>query len=46
MCEQITPFFNQLATSQGGGDKGPAPDPFQYLQAEVGPVGPRGQPGI
>lgn len=36
--------------SQAGADKGPtgsayAPDQFQYLQAQVGPVGPRGSPG-
>lgn len=37
--------------SQAGADKGPtgsayAPDHFQYLQAQVGPVGPRGSPGM
>lgn len=29
-----------------GGQKGPSPDPFSYMQAQVGPVGPRGPPGL
>merc|ERR1719431_1749370 len=28
-----------------GGEKGPSPDPFSYMQAQVGPVGPRGSLG-
>jgi len=39
----IEPFINQLQTTSG--DKGPSPDPFSYMQAQVGPVGPRGPPG-
>ena len=40
----IQPFLEQIQTSQGG-EKGPSPDPFSYMQAQVGPVGPRGGPG-
>ena len=39
----IEPFINQM--QQNTGEKGPAPDPFSYMQASVGPVGPRGSPG-
>ena len=41
----IQPFLDQVQTSQGG-QKGPSPDPFSYMQAQVGPVGPRGPPGL
>ena len=37
------PYINQIQMSQGE-NKGP--DPFTYMQAEVGPMGPRGSPGI
>ena len=30
----IQPFINQLEQSQGG-EKGPSPDPFTYMQAQV-----------
>ena len=30
----IQPFLNQIQQSQGG-DKGPSPDPFTYMQAQV-----------
>lgn len=40
----IQPFVSQLQQSRGG-EKGPGPDPFSYIQAQVGPVGPRGPPG-
>ena len=40
----LEPFLNQLQ-SAGSGQKGPSPDPFSYMQAQVGPVGPRGPPG-
>ena len=40
----IQPFIDQIQTSQGG-EKGPSPDPFSFMQAGVGPVGPRGPPG-
>ena len=40
----LQPFLNQIQQSAGG-EKGPAPDPFSYMQAQVGPVGPRGAPG-
>ena len=39
----IQPFLDQLQST--GGEKGPSPDPFSYMQAQVGPVGPRGAPG-
>ena len=39
----IGPVMTQMATQ--GGEKGPSPDPFSYMQAQVGPVGPRGPPG-
>ena len=39
---EIQPFINQIQMSQGE-NKGP--DPFTYMQAEVGPMGPRGSPG-
>lgn len=43
-------YYQQLALSQAGQDKGPSsgsfpPEAFQYLQAQVGPIGPRGPPG-
>lgn len=28
-----------------GGDKGPNPEPFQYIQAATGPIGDRGPQG-
>lgn len=40
----IAPLLGQI--NQQGGEKGPSPDPFSYMQAQVGPVGPRGSPGI
>ena len=40
----IEPFINQMQTAAGG-EKGPSPDPFTYMQAQVGPVGPRGSAG-
>ena len=39
---EIQPFINQIQMSQGE-NKGP--DPFTYMRAEVGPMGPRGSPG-
>ena len=39
----IAPLLGQI--EQQGGEKGPSPDPFSYMQAQVGPVGPRGSPG-
>ena len=36
------PYINQIQMSQGE-NKGP--DPFTYMQAEVGPMGARGSPG-
>lgn len=51
---QVSHYYQQLALSQAGQDKGPTggaapfyagPDAFSYLQAQVGPVGPRGPPG-
>ena len=38
----IQPFIQQLQLSTGV-DKGPTP--FTYMQATVGPPGPRGTPG-
>jgi hypothetical protein len=38
----IQPFLNQLQDSSGR-EKGPTP--FTYMQATVGPPGPRGPPG-
>ena len=38
----IEPFINQMQTARGG-EKGP--EPFSYMQAQVGPVGPRGSAG-
>lgn len=52
---QFSNYYQQLALSQAGQDKGPtggaaslygAPESFAYLQAQVGPVGPRGPPGM
>ena len=40
----LEPFINQLQQASGG-EKGPSPDPFSYMQAQVGPVGARGPPG-
>lgn len=40
---EIQPFINQIQMSQGE-NKGP--DPFTYMQAQVGPMGPRGSPGM
>ena len=31
----LQPFLNQMQQSQGQGDKGPSPDPFTYMQAQV-----------
>lgn len=43
----LSQYYQQLALSQASNDKGPSyPEPFQYLQAAVGPVGSRGPPGI
>lgn len=50
---QMSSYYNQLALVNAGNDKGPSgvepysaiPDAFHYLQAQVGPVGPRGAPG-
>lgn len=49
---QVSAYYHQLALSQSTNDKGPtglgygvSPDAFQYLHAQVGPVGPRGPPG-
>ena len=39
----LGPFMGQI--EQQAGEKGPSPDPFSYMQAQVGPVGPRGSPG-
>lgn len=42
----LSAYYQQLALAQSSNDKGPAyPEPFQYLQAAVGPVGQRGVPG-
>lgn len=48
---QLSVYYQQLALANAGNDKGPTgdsypPEPFHYLQAQVGPVGPRGLPGI
>lgn len=52
-CSQVSAYYNQLALVNAGNDKGPSgvepysiPDAFHYLQAQVGPVGPRGMPGM
>lgn len=43
----LSAYYQQLALAQSSNDKGPAyPEPFQYLQAAVGPVGQRGPPGM
>lgn len=50
---QVSAYYNQLALVNAGNEKGPGgvepyssiPDAFHYLQAQVGPVGPRGMPG-
>lgn len=45
---QVSAYLQQLAHSQQtSGDKGPSsfPEPFQYMQAQVGPIGARGPPG-
>ena len=39
----LGPIMGQI--EQQAGEKGPSPDPFSYMQAQVGPVGPRGSPG-
>lgn len=46
----MTFYSRQLADVLSSSDKGPSgpsfiPDQFQYLQAQVGPVGPRGATG-
>lgn len=46
----MTFYSRQLADVLSSSDKGPSgpsfiPDQFQYLQAQVGPVGARGPPG-
>lgn len=46
----MTFYSRQLADVLSSSDKGPSgpsfiPDQFQYLQAQVGPVGARGAPG-
>lgn len=42
----LSAYYQQLALTQANQDKGPAyPEPFQYLQAQVGPIGARGPPG-
>lgn len=44
----MTFYSRQLAdvlSSSDKGPSGPSPDQFQYLQAQVGPVGARGAPG-
>jgi collagen type II alpha len=43
-------YTHQLAESLSGSDKGPSgpsfiPEQFQYMQAQVGPVGARGPSG-
>ena len=38
----LQPHINRIQLSQGE-NKGP--DPIRYMQAEVGPMGPRGPPG-
>jgi hypothetical protein len=39
-------YAAQLAEHAAGSEKGPSfPEPFQYLQAAVGPVGQRGPQG-
>ncbi len=40
----IQPFLQQLQLTSGG-EKGPSAEPFSYMQATVGPNGPRGPPG-
>lgn len=43
----LSQYYQQLALSQASNDKGPTyPEPFQYVQAAVGPIGARGPPGI
>lgn len=44
-------YYQQVALANANNDKGPGaagypPEAFHYLQAQVGPVGPRGPPGI
>lgn len=43
----VSLYYQQLAMSQAGAEKGPQypPEHLHYLQAQVGPVGPRGPPG-
>lgn len=46
-------YYQQLALSQADQDKGPTgaaaplygPEAYPYIQAQVGPIGPRGHPG-
>lgn len=47
-------YYQQLALSQASDDKGPTgaaaslyggPEAYGYIQAQIGPVGPRGPPG-
>lgn len=42
--EQVNAYLAQLAATSGG-DKGPAFDPYQYMQASVGAPGVRGITG-
>lgn len=53
LLHQVSAYYNQLALVNAGNDKGPSevepysiPDAFHYLQAQVGPVGPRGMAGM
>lgn len=47
-------YYQQLALSQANEDKGPTdaaaslygPDALSYIQAQTGPMGPRGPPGM
>lgn len=47
-------YYQQLALSQANQDKGPTgaaaplygPEAFAYMNAQIGPTGPRGPPGM
>lgn len=42
----LSAFYDQIASQNSNNDKGPNyPEPFQFLQAQVGPAGSRGPPG-